>query len=76
MLVVDDDPERGRHGPPAIWRASRTRSTTAADGEQALQAIARQPPGVILLDLLMPRMDGFELLKRLKADRTSTSISR
>src|SRR5262249_46784318 len=66
ILIVDDDPTVANmvrqllEGEPYLI-------TTAADGEQALEAIMLQPPNVILLDLLLPRMDGFELLKRLKA---------
>jgi CheY-like chemotaxis protein len=40
----------------------------AGDGLSALDAIAAQRPDVILLDLLMPRMDGFEVIARLQKD--------
>ena len=40
----------------------------AADGRQALDAIARQAPDVIFLDLLMPGLDGFGVLEALQAD--------
>lgn len=40
---------------------------TCLDGESALQAIARQPPDTIVLDVMMPRLDGFEVCQRLKA---------
>jgi CheY-like chemotaxis protein len=67
LLVVDDDPSVAdmvrqllEGGPYQI--------AAATDGEQALAAISRTPPSAILLDLLMPGMDGFELLERLQAD--------
>jgi signal transduction histidine kinase/DNA-binding response OmpR family regulator len=67
LLVVDDDPSV-----PDMVRqlleGEPYEIVAAGDGEQALAAISRAPPNVILLDLLMPRMDGFELLERLKAD--------
>ncbi|HTK04312.1 MAG TPA: response regulator [Candidatus Eisenbacteria bacterium] len=41
---------------------------TARDGEEGLKAAMREKPDLILLDVLMPKLDGFEVLKRLKAD--------
>lgn len=46
----------------------------AADGEQALMAVAENPPDLILLDVMMPRLDGIETVKALKADRRTKSI--
>ncbi len=40
----------------------------AGDGEQGLELAGRHAPDVILLDILMPKMDGFETLRRLKLD--------
>lgn len=40
----------------------------AHDGEEGLKAAAKSKPDIILLDVLMPKLDGFETLKRLKAD--------
>lgn len=45
----------------------------AGDGAQALASIAEQKPDLIVLDALMPIMDGFEVLRRLKASRLSTA---
>ena len=50
------------------------RVVTAEDGESALKAAREQTPDIILLDVLMPKMDGFEVLKRLKADETTKGI--
>lgn len=41
---------------------------TAVDGPEALEAVAACPPDLILLDVMMPGMDGFEVCRRLKAD--------
>ena len=46
----------------------------AVDGEQALVVAAETSPDVILLDIEMPRMDGFETLERLKAHETLSQI--
>ncbi len=47
---------------------------TAADGRQALESVQQQPPDMIFLDLMMPVMDGFEVLERLQSDETLRSI--
>ncbi|WP_324275967.1 response regulator [Blastococcus brunescens] len=47
---------------------------TTANGEEALAAVAQRQPDVVLTDVMMPRVDGFELLRALRADpRRGTS---
>ena len=70
VLVVDDDPAlRDILGSLLVedgWRV-----TTAGDGEAALAAVERERPTAMVLDLMMPRLDGFEVLHALRA-RPST----
>ena len=47
---------------------------TAADGQQALDAVAAKKPDLILLDLMMPGIDGFEVIRRLREDPTTADI--
>ncbi len=65
MLVVDDDPDI-----PDLIRqlleSAHYKIEAAPDGEAALAAIESQPPDVILLDLMMPLMDGFDFLEALR----------
>ncbi len=44
------------------------------DGEEALNSVKREHPDLILLDLLMPKVDGFEVLKVLKGDEKTSKI--
>ena len=47
---------------------------TAANGQMALDAVAEQKPDLILLDLMMPGIDGFEVIRRLRANPETAGI--
>ncbi len=47
---------------------------TAANGQMALDAVAAEKPDLILLDLMMPGIDGFEVIRRLRADPATADI--
>jgi len=47
---------------------------TAYNGHSALELAEAEPPDIILLDVMMPRMDGFEVCRRLKANQRTTDI--
>jgi len=47
---------------------------TASDGEQALAKIASVDPDIVLLDIMMPKYDGWEVCRRAKADPTTAHI--
>jgi DNA-binding response OmpR family regulator len=47
---------------------------SARDGDEGLRLAAKEKPDLILLDVLMPKLDGFEVLKRLKEDPASKDI--
>ena len=48
--------------------------TATADGEEALEVIGKQVPDLILLDLLMPKVNGMEVLRNLKSNEATQSI--
>ena len=47
---------------------------TAANGQQALDAVAAQKPDLILLDLMMPGIDGFEVIRRLRENPSTSDV--
>ncbi|MBI4537648.1 MAG: response regulator [candidate division NC10 bacterium] len=73
ILCVDDDPLiRQMFGDILRFRGYGV--LEASDGEAALQVAEREPPDLILLDIMMPGIDGFEVCRRLKADPNLRSI--
>jgi PAS domain S-box-containing protein len=66
ILVVDDNADMREYVQRLL--GSRWQVETAADGAEALQAIRRQPPDLVLSDVMMPRLDGYGLLRALRAD--------
>jgi CheY-like chemotaxis protein len=73
VLLVDDSPiARATQG--ALVRSLGHLVDEALDGEDALSRTAQRTYDVVLTDLQMPRMDGFELTRRLKAQPATASI--
>ncbi len=73
VLVVDDSLTVRKITSRFLTRAGFA-VATAKDGVDALQVLPEQPPDVILLDIEMPRMDGFEFAKTIKNDPRYASI--
>lgn len=73
ILVVDDVPSNVK-----LLKAKLTAEyytvITASDGEEAMDLVAKQQPDIILLDVMMPKMNGFEVCKQLKSDPLTTHI--
>src|ERR1017187_6373214 len=65
ILIVDDD-ERQRTALAAMLSDCDFDTQVAGDGQEALERLSAFNAYVIVADLVMPRMDGFELLRRLK----------
>jgi DNA-binding response OmpR family regulator len=73
ILVVEDRDEV-RRALTDLLTAEGYEVSQATDGHQVPARIARQRPDLVLLDVIMPVMDGFEVLKALKAHRDTGSI--
>jgi len=67
ILIVDDTPANV-HMLQVRLAANGYDIVTATDGEAALHAVKETQPDLILLDVMMPKMDGFEVCRRLRAD--------
>jgi DNA-binding response OmpR family regulator len=73
ILVVDDDPAI-REIVTEILELDDYTVQTATDGEAALRALARTAPGLVLLDMRMPVMDGWAFARELRARGDTTPI--
>ncbi|MCW5666849.1 MAG: response regulator transcription factor [Piscinibacter sp.] len=73
VLIVDDVPDNLSVLHDALDEFGYT-VLVATNGEQALQRAAQALPDIILLDALMPGLDGFEVARRLKADPATSAI--
>ncbi len=73
VLVVDDVPDNITLLEDALDEAGYT-VLVATGGEAALQLAARARPDIVLLDAVMPGLDGFEVARRLKADEATAAI--
>jgi CheY-like chemotaxis protein len=73
VLVVDDDPQ--------VLRLLRVNFelegydvVSASDGNEALETIAAQAPDLVVCDVMMPGMDGFEVVRRLRSDASTSRL--
>lgn len=73
ILIVDDEPELVKAMQIRL-KVAGYEVITAGDGPEGLEKAKKERPDIVLLDLLMPKMDGFQTLERLKQDRETKSI--
>lgn len=73
ILIVDDTPQNLKLA-RVLLTSHGYEVLTAVDAEQALLLVAQTPPRLILMDLQLPGMDGFELTRKLKRDPATRQI--
>lgn len=73
LLVVDDEPEINKLV-ARIFEKRGYRVLSAGDGSEALQLVSADRPDLILLDLNLPKLDGWEVCRRLKSDPATAKI--
>ncbi len=73
-IVVADDDRMFRKAAETTLRRQGYAVTTASDGEEALQLIRSEQPDIIVLDLIMPKIQGFDVLQVLKQDSVTAAI--
>ena len=74
ILIVDDNAQNLELLEIYLEDMPEARTITAANGSEALELIHREQPDIVLLDIMMPKMSGFELCKQLKASPVTRDI--
>ncbi len=74
LLADDEEPVRALVA-ATIRDDSRYKILEAKDGMEALEIARKEKPDIILLDIMMPKMDGFEVCRQLKSDPRTSDIS-
>lgn len=72
ILIADDNSDMRQYLTRLL--APHYKVDTAADGKSAISTVRKHPPDLVLSDVMMPEMDGFELLKELRADEKTRGI--
>ncbi|MBE0478256.1 response regulator [Candidatus Aerophobetes bacterium] len=73
ILIADDDPDV-RESLKLMLSATSYALTFAANGKEVLEKMNEKMPDLLVLDLLMPRMDGFEVIKKLKKEPEFSTV--
>lgn len=73
ILIADDNPQ-GVELLEAFLAGTDYETRTAADGEETLTQVSQWQPDLILLDIMMPKISGFEVCKRLRASAATKEI--
>ena len=73
VLVVDDSPT-GRQAAMNLLEKRGYQVTAAVDGVDALEKIAAAPPLLVVLDIVLPKLNGYEVLRQLRASESTRGI--
>lgn len=73
ILIVDDDPLLVRMY-QTKFEADGNTVVTASNGEEGLAKVGTEKPDIVLLDIMMPKMDGLETLRQIKASESTKKI--
>jgi two-component system, OmpR family, alkaline phosphatase synthesis response regulator PhoP len=76
LLIADDNPHNLELLKDVLerFRANGLEILTATDGEETYAAIQKEKPDLVLLDVMMPGMDGYQICEKLKADPKTKDI--
>lgn len=74
VLLAEDEEDIRRLASLSLGRGGEWKILEASDGEECLALARKEHPDVILLDAMMPKLDGFQVCQRLKADTATKAI--
>lgn len=74
VLIVEDEPDNQEIVRAVVEEMVGASAILAGDGLEAVSVAVRERPDLVLLDLMLPRLDGYEVAKRLKSDPQTSEI--
>jgi two-component system alkaline phosphatase synthesis response regulator PhoP len=74
ILIADDDPDI-LEAITTVLRTAPYQVATAKNGEQCVEMVRQRRPDVLILDLLMPKMDGFAVIRELQSDPAYANLT-
>ncbi len=74
VVVIEDDPDLRKLIQVTLQFTAGWEVATAEDGPSGIAAVQAARPDAVVVDLMMPGMDGYEVCRRLKADKATTGI--
>ncbi len=74
VLIAEDEPDNQAILQTVVESLVGARTVVVSDGLRVFAAVQEAPPSLILLDLMMPLLDGFQVAQRLKADPATAHI--
>jgi CheY-like chemotaxis protein len=74
VLMIDDEPDIRRIGEMSLSAIGKLKVLLASSGAEGLELARREKPDVILLDVMMPGLDGPATLQKLRADKETAKI--
>lgn len=74
VLIVEDEPDNQEIVRAVVEDMVGCRAVLASDGLEALDRVSEEAPSLVLLDLMLPKLDGYEVARRLKGDPLTASI--
>lgn len=74
VLIVEDEPDNQEIVRAVVEEMVGARAILAGDGLEAVAMASREKPDLVLLDLMLPRLDGYEVARRLKSDPQTREI--
>ncbi|HSG81953.1 MAG TPA: response regulator, partial [Gemmatimonadota bacterium] len=74
VVLIDDDPDLRKLVKLTLEFTAGWQVTAAADGSEGIEAVRTERPNVVVVDIMMPDMDGYEVCRRLKDDPETAAV--
>lgn len=74
VLIVEDEPDNQEIVRAVVEDILGYHATLASDGMEAMARLSEELPNLVLLDLMLPKLDGYEVVRRMKSDSRTRNV--